>query len=160
MAKHTHNLEKLKTHILGLSNSQDWETAKHEWTIDRICSQPKHKIACTCGHKWIQEVCYIRNKHNGTLTYVGNVCVEHFTEGMVAQVKAYESEKRKAQKQREELIASQFTSVGRKERAIIRAVLDAMNLDEPIERACSIAATMHGVAFKDIYKTALAVYNN
>ena len=59
-----HNFENLKKHILPLSNSDNFRSAKN-WDN------------CPCG-KDIKEICYIQNQLNGNKTHVGNVCVNQF----------------------------------------------------------------------------------
>jgi hypothetical protein len=63
--------------ILQLSVSKVWEVAKYEWTLDNIyfAEEPE---TCLCGQFPIIEVCTIRNKKNGEITEVGNVCVKKF----------------------------------------------------------------------------------
>jgi hypothetical protein len=71
-----HNFEKLKGHILPLSNSDDFNTAKNEWKLVDIEIHEDFD-SCPCGQQ-IKELCYITNQHNGNKTYVGNVCVNKF----------------------------------------------------------------------------------
>ncbi|AUB79822.1 hypothetical protein [Candidatus Thiodictyon syntrophicum] len=71
-----HNLERLKAHILPLSNANEWNDAKNEWRLIRIQVQEDWDN-CPCG-KEIKELCYIKNQLNGKTTYVGNVCVKRF----------------------------------------------------------------------------------
>ena len=71
-----HNFERLKAHILPLSISQDFNTARTEWSLIgvEVSEECDH---CPCGQE-IKEHCYIRNRHTGHTTYVGNVCVNRF----------------------------------------------------------------------------------
>jgi len=71
-----HNFENLKAHILPLSVSQHFDTARTEWTLVavEISEEFDH---CPCGQE-IKEHCYIRNRLNGNETYVGNVCINRF----------------------------------------------------------------------------------
>lgn len=71
-----HNLEKLKSHILPLSNASEWSDAKNEWRLVGIEVQEDWDN-CPCG-KEIKELCHIHNQLNGKRTYVGNVCVNRF----------------------------------------------------------------------------------
>lgn len=72
------NFEYLKNHILPLSqNKSDFNLAKSEWTLDHIY-RTTHSGQCPCTKKGIIEHCYIRNKKNGNMTFVGNVCVRKF----------------------------------------------------------------------------------
>lgn len=68
--------EKLHTHIVALSRSESWATARTEWELDSIY-QSDEPLACPCG-KTILEICVIRNRVTGEVTEVGNVCVNHF----------------------------------------------------------------------------------
>lgn len=72
----SHNLERLKAHILPLSVSQIFESARGEWDLIfvELSEEPDH---CPCGQQ-ILEHCYIRNRLTGQETYVGNVCINRF----------------------------------------------------------------------------------
>lgn len=72
----TLTFEKLKDHILSLSNSQDFHAAKNEWKLVGVEIQENWNN-CPCG-KRIKELCYIQNQFNANKTYVGNVCVSQF----------------------------------------------------------------------------------
>lgn len=73
----SHNFENLKRHILPLSNSDDFYSAKNEWKLVGVEIQEDWD-QCPCG-KDIKELCYIENQLNGNKkTYVGNVCVNQF----------------------------------------------------------------------------------
>jgi hypothetical protein len=73
---HNHNKERLAEHILPLSESEDFDTAKLEWSIFDIKIDDNFDH-CPCG-QLIKELCYIRNEKNGNTTYVGNVCINRF----------------------------------------------------------------------------------
>ena len=70
------NFEHLKAHILPLSVASDFEVARQEWDLVavEISDEWDH---CPCGQD-IKEHCYIRNRHNGNSTCVGNVCINRF----------------------------------------------------------------------------------
>lgn len=70
------NFEKLKEHILPLSESSSFATAKTEWQLVAIEISDEFDN-CPCGQE-IKEHCYIRNRLNGNETYVGNVCIKKF----------------------------------------------------------------------------------
>lgn len=70
----THNLKKLKVHILGLSEADNFEDAKLEWKLDHVYFT---EGKCPCGVK-INEHCNLKNSKNGKTTWVGNVCVLKF----------------------------------------------------------------------------------
>lgn len=72
----SHNFEKLKEHILPLSNAKVFRIAKNEWKLVGVEIQEDWDN-CPCG-KEIKELCYIENQKNGNRTYVGNVCVNRF----------------------------------------------------------------------------------
>ena len=71
-----HNFERLKEHILSLSNSKNFKIARTEWIL--IGFEVSEEFDnCPCGQE-IKEHCYIKNKLNGNTTYVGNVCINRF----------------------------------------------------------------------------------
>ena len=71
-----HNFERLKAHILPLSKSHAFETARHEWKLVGVEISEEFDN-CPCG-KEIKEHCYIENTSTGHKTYVGNVCINRF----------------------------------------------------------------------------------
>lgn len=72
----THNFERLKVHILPISESAQFEIARQEW--DLVGVEISDELgSCPCGQE-IKEHCYIRNRLNGNSTYVGNVCINRF----------------------------------------------------------------------------------
>ena len=69
---------KLKAHIISLSNSKSFYSAKNEWVLkDFELNEEWDK--CPCGNE-IKELCHLENRLNGNTTYVGNVCVKQFLE--------------------------------------------------------------------------------
>ena len=71
-----HNFERLKEHILPLSNANSFAAAKNEWRLIGI-EMHEEFDNCPCGQP-IKELCHIENQLNGNRTYVGNVCVNRF----------------------------------------------------------------------------------
>jgi hypothetical protein len=71
-----HNFERLKDHILPRSVSKHFETARREWDLVGVEISVEFDN-CPCGQE-IREHCYIRNRQNGNVTYVGNVCINRF----------------------------------------------------------------------------------
>ena len=71
-----HNFERLKEHILPLSQSGNFYHAKNEWLLVGVEINEEWD-KCPCGQD-IKELCYIENQINGNKTYVGNVCVNRF----------------------------------------------------------------------------------
>lgn len=71
-----HNFERLKEHILPLSNSKNFQIARTEWILIGV-EVSEEFDNCPCGQE-IKEHCYIKNKLNGNTTYVGNVCINRF----------------------------------------------------------------------------------
>ena len=67
----------LSQEIIKLSESDSWDMAKDEWTLDTI-EQSSQPSSCLCGHAPIKELCHIRNQKNGNTTIVGNCCVNKF----------------------------------------------------------------------------------
>lgn len=72
----SHNFERLKAHILPLSQALTFEAARSEWVLDSIEVSDEFD-SCPCGQD-IKEHCYLRNTVSGHQTYVGNVCVNRF----------------------------------------------------------------------------------
>tara|TARA_B100000700_G_scaffold330037_1_gene454279 strand:+ start:115 stop:576 length:462 start_codon:yes stop_codon:yes gene_type:complete len=71
-----HNFEKLKSHIMPLSESDLFDEAKKEWKLVGAVVNEEWS-ECPCGQQ-IKEECYLENKKNGKKTFVGNVCVNRF----------------------------------------------------------------------------------
>ena len=71
-----HNFERLKAHVLLLSNSKEFSVARTEWKLVGI-EVSEEFDNCPCGQE-IKEHCYIENQLNGNRTYVGNVCINRF----------------------------------------------------------------------------------
>ena len=71
-----HNYEKLKAHILPLSHSSHFETARGEWRLVGV-EITEEFDSCPCGQN-IKEHCYIQNSITGHSTHVGNVCINRF----------------------------------------------------------------------------------
>lgn len=71
-----HNFERLRDHILPLSQAKTFEAARTEWVLDSVEVSDEFD-SCPCGQE-IKEHCYIRNAVTGHQTYVGNVCVNRF----------------------------------------------------------------------------------
>ena len=70
-------LDNLGSHIVDLSESDDFISAKKEWELDYV-SIAENTESCPCGQENIKELCYIKNTLNGNITFVGNVCVNKF----------------------------------------------------------------------------------
>ncbi|MFC7301412.1 hypothetical protein [Cognatiluteimonas weifangensis] len=71
-----HNFERLKAHILQLSQSDRFEVARTEWELVGV-EVTEEFDNCPCGQE-IKEHCYITNRITGESTYVGNVCINRF----------------------------------------------------------------------------------
>lgn len=69
--------EKLHKHIVALSRSKSWASARTEWELNSIF-QSDEPQTCPCGQHPIFEICVIRNRVTGQATEVGNVCVNNF----------------------------------------------------------------------------------
>lgn len=72
----SHNLARLKEHIIPLSEASTFEDARREWDLEAVEISDEWDN-CPCGQD-IKEHCYIRNRINGNTTYVGNVCINKF----------------------------------------------------------------------------------
>ena len=71
----------LKERICALSVAkQEWRIACSEWDLENIYEHDNGE--CLCTHRPIRDHCVIRNRQNGEVTTVGNVCVSHFTEDL------------------------------------------------------------------------------
>ncbi len=71
-----HNFERLKAHILPLSDGHDFNAARLEWKLIGV-EVSEEWDNCPCGQE-IKEHCYIQNQVNGNTTYVGNICINRF----------------------------------------------------------------------------------
>ena len=67
----------LTTEIVALSQSQHWNTAKHEWELEEIY-EVDEPDTCLCGHFPIKELCILKNAINQNHVVVGNCCVKKF----------------------------------------------------------------------------------
>jgi hypothetical protein len=70
------NLVHLTAHIIPLSIASSFEEARQEWDLVAV-EISEEWDNCPCGQD-IKEHCFIRNRHNGNSTYVGNVCINLF----------------------------------------------------------------------------------
>ena len=71
-----HNYERLKAHILPLSNASSFNVAKNEWKLVGV-EMHEDFDHCPCGQQ-IKELCHLENELNSNKTFVGNVCVNRF----------------------------------------------------------------------------------
>lgn len=72
----SHSFSRLRSHILARSEADKFEIARHEWRVTGV-ELVQEMDQCPCGQE-IMELCYIKNRKTGHLTYVGNVCVKRF----------------------------------------------------------------------------------
>lgn len=63
--------------IIELSVAKTWEEAKLEWDLKCVYCEDE-PLTCLCGHTPIIEICVLRNRFNGNIADVGNVCVTKF----------------------------------------------------------------------------------
>lgn len=70
------HFERLKSHILSLSEADEFELACKEWSLVEI-ELSQEWATCPCGQD-IKEHCFILNRVNGNKTHVGNVCIDRF----------------------------------------------------------------------------------
>jgi hypothetical protein len=68
---------KLIREIIERSEADNWDEAKPEWELAEVYDQ-REPDECLCGHFPINEICILRNRKNGRLAKVGNVCVKKF----------------------------------------------------------------------------------
>jgi hypothetical protein len=73
-----HNFIRLRAFILSHSVSQDWSTARLEWTLDAVEDLEHERDECPCGYEPIRYLCWLLNKRNNARVHVGNVCVNRF----------------------------------------------------------------------------------
>lgn len=68
--------ENLKAHLLPMSESDEFEVARHEWRFTHV-EWDDDLTHCPCSVP-IKEMCFITNERTGHETYVGNVCINRF----------------------------------------------------------------------------------
>ena len=68
---------KLASEIIKLSDADNWDAAKLEWTLNEVYETDEPET-CLCGHFPIIELCILSNKRNSNLATVGNCCVKKF----------------------------------------------------------------------------------
>jgi hypothetical protein len=68
---------RLTQEITALSQAKTWDRAKLEWDLESIFYEDEPDT-CLCGHFPINEICVLRNRINGNVATVGNVCVKKF----------------------------------------------------------------------------------
>jgi hypothetical protein len=73
-----HNFIRLRAFILGHSASQDWATARLEWTLAGVEDLGRERDACPCGYEPIRHLCWLSNIKTNAHVFVGNVCVNRF----------------------------------------------------------------------------------
>ncbi|RZT91011.1 hypothetical protein EV201_3380 [Ancylomarina subtilis] len=78
--------------IISRSHSNDWNSAKNEWSFEYVY-QSEEKETCLCGHHPIINICVLKNSINNNETEVGNCCVNKFL-GIDAGTKILASIKR------------------------------------------------------------------
>ena len=71
------NQFQLTCEIIARSDASTWDEAKLEWDLHAIYHQ-NEPDTCLCGHFPILEICVLRNRQNGNVAIVGNVCVKKF----------------------------------------------------------------------------------
>ena len=79
MSTTEHARYRLVDEIISRSEAKNWDAAKQEWKLDSIYfADSATPGKCLCGHAPIIELCVIRNRKNGKVAVVGNVCVTRF----------------------------------------------------------------------------------
>lgn len=68
---------KLTEEIISLSDSNDWDFAKLEWSFE-FAYYAEELQKCLCGHYPIKNICVIKNRKNSSVTEVGNCCINKF----------------------------------------------------------------------------------
>lgn len=68
---------KLTSEIIALSEADNWDAAKLEWTLQDVY-EAEEPETCLCGHFPIIELCILSNKRSGNSATVGNCCVKKF----------------------------------------------------------------------------------
>jgi hypothetical protein len=76
---------KLPESIIAMSEADNWDEAKLEWSLSYIEYAEDSEVAegaysCLCGKEHLRELCYIVNKYNGKKALVGNKCIKKFME--------------------------------------------------------------------------------
>lgn len=72
-----HNEYQLTKRIVELSEADQWPLARAEWDLQEIYFEDEPST-CLCTHFPIIEICVLRNRKNGNVAEVGNVCVNKF----------------------------------------------------------------------------------
>lgn len=68
--------ERLRKHILSMSQSTDFDEACREWFLQFVYVT-EDLDSCPCG-QLIKEHCEIQNRLTLSVTFVGNVCIKRF----------------------------------------------------------------------------------
>ena len=68
---------KLTEEILTRSESNNWDSAKLEWSLSYVYESDEPET-CLCGHFPIKNICVLQNKHSQSCVTVGNCCVKKF----------------------------------------------------------------------------------
>ena len=66
----------LKESIISLSNADEWDIAREEWSLFSI-HKNEEGSSCECGQS-IKKCCVILNQHNNQELTVGTTCLEYF----------------------------------------------------------------------------------
>lgn len=69
-------LEQLAPNVLALSESQNWDDAKHEWFLENVYYT--NEGMCLCGQRHIKEICVLSNIRTRNVIKVGSRCVKRF----------------------------------------------------------------------------------
>src|SRR5262245_18392749 len=74
-----HDSFKLFQRIIALSEADNWDDAKWEWSLEDVYfADQDDPGTCLCGHHPIIENCVLVNRENENRATVGNVCVKKF----------------------------------------------------------------------------------
>mmetsp|Transcript_5795 Transcript_5795/g.10638 ORF Transcript_5795/g.10638 Transcript_5795/m.10638 type:complete len:279 (-) Transcript_5795:991-1827(-) len=75
----SYKFETLKREIIARSIADDWEQARHEWTLEHVYRKDHDAPGtCLCTHYPIIEVCVMAHDNSGKEVNVGNCCVKKF----------------------------------------------------------------------------------
>jgi hypothetical protein len=68
---------RLTQEIIAQSQATTWDRVRIEWVLESVFYEDEPD-RCLCGHFPINEICILRNRINGNMVMVGNVCVKKF----------------------------------------------------------------------------------
>ncbi|MCC4370546.1 hypothetical protein LMB49_10830 [Limosilactobacillus reuteri] len=89
----TSQFEQLTKTVVAASESDDWMSAKDEWTVIGMEEDPTQSEACICGQEDLVYLFTIQNQLNGTKLFpIGSRCINQFNNSdLNVQVTTYQA---------------------------------------------------------------------